>query len=224
MGGELIYDAADTHECRPCDHQPILLLDLDGPLADFDSAYYRLCVDMNVGVSPFTFGTDRAGQQHRFMDDDLLPEHADIGIEARNNYVNRPGWFIGLPPTLPDIGNRVNELAESFDVYICTKPLHKNPTCMDEKAAWLEHHIGDGWGKRMISTYDKSIVRGDVLLDDAINDAEAVRASWTPVVYPTPFNHPGSLHGQGWSRWSWGDPIERLANYGGTTLAEGYTG
>lgn len=34
-------------------------------------------------------------------------------------------------------------------------------------AQWLVEHIGDGWDRRLILTPDKSLVVGDILLDDA---------------------------------------------------------
>jgi 5'-nucleotidase len=120
-------------------------------------------------------------------------------------------WFYDLP-VVEGAVEGMKRLAEAADVWVCTKPLEANHYCRDGKAWWVHRHLGPEWESRLIIAPDKSMVRGDILLDDAINLDWLPRASWQPVVFPAPFNGDGS----DWSclpRWTWGDPIEHLLDY-----------
>lgn len=122
--------------------------------------------------------------------------------------IEAPGWFRGLPVT-PGAKSGVGQLLTAgVDIWVVTKPLEANPTCRDDKAAWLREHF-PMLERKLILAPDKSMIVGDVLLDDAINLEWILKAQWRPVVFRAPFNGSGSewhyLHS-----WSWGDPIEDL--------------
>lgn len=173
-----------------------LLMDMDGPLAGFDARFFAMC-DENQWPCDFT-------RFHRFATDHLSDEHARLArIE-----VNKSGWFRSLPPT-PGAQEGLTKLEKYADVWVCTKPLEANPTCRDEKAAWLVEHFGKRWEKKLIVTPDKSMIRGDILLDDAPRPEWYARASWTPVIFTMPWNGEGSQWGDR-PHWTWGDPYSEL--------------
>src|SRR5690606_26027440 len=96
-------------------------------------------------------------------------------------------------PVTPGAQEGVDALmAVGVDVWVCTKPLEVNPTCRDEKGAWLREHF-PMLEKRLIIAPDKSLVMGDILLDDAPSLEWARRATWMPVVFDAPFNRAGSI-------------------------------
>lgn len=178
---------------------PTFLLDMDGPMAGFDNRFFDLCDEFG-----WPYDCTRETQIHRFATDHLSREHAKL---ARAE-VNRPGWFRSLPVT-PGAQEGLPKLARVADVWICTKPLEANPACRDEKAAWLVEHFGREWERRLIITPDKSMVRGDILIDDAPHPDWYERASWLPVIFRMPWNGVGSK----WDdqpTWSWGDPVSEL--------------
>lgn len=168
-------------------------MDQDGPLADFDRQFFARC-EQNGWEMDCTVETQTA----RFATD-----HIPNGRERHlaRKMVDSPGWFSELPVT-PGAVDGLRELAEYAEVWICSKPLEANPTCRDEKAAWLARHFGKEWAARLILAPDKSLVHGDILLDDAIKPEWLERATWTPVVFPTPWND-GELPTAG--RWTWGN-------------------
>lgn len=179
---------------------PRILVDMDGPLADFDAAFYALCEG-----SEWPMHSTLADQCHRFATDCILdPEHARLARQ----YVNTSRWFLDLP-VVDGAAEGLDALADHADVWICTKPLEANPHCRDDKAAWIRRHLGTDWERRLVLTPDKSLVRGDVLLDDAIKLHWLETAEWQPVVFPTPWNGDGS-EWHGIRRWTWGDPIDEL--------------
>lgn len=176
----------------------VVLVDLDGVLADFDLTLWdRTRPHWPVGYHP-----DQ--QAHRFCTDHLTGAHK----RAVRAETYKPGFFADLTP-IDGAVEGFHALADHADVWICSKPLHGNPTCHSDKMAWVERWLGKDWGRRLILTPDKSMVRGDILLDDAPKLEWIPRAVWAPVVFTRPWNRAGSE----WEHlpdWSWDDPIQFL--------------
>ncbi len=179
-----------------------VLVDMDGPLADFDTLFFERCVQ-----NGYTLDCDITEQRHRFATDHI-PDRRER--ELARQMVNTSGWFKDLPVT-PGAQEGLELLDEFCDVWICTKPLEVNPTCRDDKAHWLGLNFGGRWVRRLIITPDKSLVQGDILLDDAPHITWLDKADWKPVIFPTPWNGEGS-DWAGHARWYWSDPIENLLN------------
>ena len=78
-----------------------------------------------------------------------------------------PGIFLGLRP-IPGALEVVNRLRwdTRFDVWILSAPSVKNPHCYTEKRLWVERHFDYQFAKRLILATDKSLLIGDVLVDD----------------------------------------------------------
>lgn len=181
--------------------KPILLLDMDGPLADFDRAFYEMCVESDYTLN-ITSLQDPA--RRRFMTDNI-PDPRERALARAT--VDTTHWFRHLPVT-PGAKDGVPELMEHFDVWVCTKPLEVNPWCRDDKYAWLVEHFPE-LHDRMIVAPKKRYVYGHVLLDDAPALDCAREAPWVPIVFSDVYNGTGSQ----WShlpRWSWGEPIDHV--------------
>ena len=56
--------------------------------------------------------------------------------------------------------------AQNIDPYILTAPSLYNPLSYTEKRLWVEDHLGFEWVKRLIISPDKSLLQGDLLIDD----------------------------------------------------------
>jgi 5'(3')-deoxyribonucleotidase len=178
--------------------RPTLLLDMDGPLADFDRHFWDRCT-----AEGFTFDVDGPEhQRHRYFTDHIPNRRERAQARA---LVDAPGWFADLPVTV-GAQEGVEELLSYFDVWVCTKPLEANPTCLNDKHAWLVRHFPALAG-RMITAADKSMILGEILLDDAPKPEWFDRAWWFPVIFPAPFNR-DQYEGQ--LGWGWGDPIDTL--------------
>lgn len=181
-------------------HKPVVLVDMDGPLAGFDERFFEVCHD-----NGWELHSDVHTQCHRFATDCLVnPDH----IKLARKMVEETHWFADLPVT-PGCQEGIEALAKVADVWICTKPLEANRNCRDDKAAWIEKHLGYRWLERMILAPNKGMVRGDVLLDDAIKLPWLAYAEWEPVVFPMPWNGEGTDWAE-FRRWSWDQPIEDL--------------
>jgi len=82
---------------------------------------------------------------------------------------SREGFYRGLRPIEGAIA-AMDTLLKSANVkpYILTSPSIYNPLSYTEKRLWVEDHLGFEWVKRLIISPDKSLLIGDVLIDDHI--------------------------------------------------------
>jgi 5'-nucleotidase len=207
--------ASNTHSDRiAMSDGLIVLVDQDGPLADFDAAFYAMCRDYDIDMHGVIPHPDFRCEVHRFATDCIAD--SNLRHQART-HVDTVPWFRDLP-VVPGAVDGINALAAHpavSDVFICTKPLESNTSCRDDKAAWVRRHLGGDWERRLILAPDKSMVRGHILLDDAPKPQWFKFAEWTPVVYPTSWNSPGGVFStkaevNDAPRWQWGDPVESL--------------
>jgi len=81
------------------------------------------------------------------------------------------GFFSTLEP-IKDGVETVKELMEHFDVYILTRPSVKNPLCYTEKRIWVENYFGLEFCENLIMACDKSMIKGDYLIDDTTGNGQ----------------------------------------------------
>lgn len=182
---------------------PTFLVDMDGPLAAFDKKYFDL-----AATNGWPMDADLDTQVHRFASGHILDSDHRKQATA---IVNSSGWFRDLP-VVDGAAEGMWRLHQVANVWICTKPLEANPTCRDEKGAWLAEHFGEEWLDRLIITPNKAMVRGDLLLDDAPHIGWLEHAEWKSIIYPTPYNRTGSE----WSHlpeWSWDRDVDELLDH-----------
>lgn len=92
--------------------------------------------------------------------------HRDIAKNPRQVFPqSRFGFFTELEPLSGAIEG-FKELQKTYDVWICTRPSVQNLTSYSEKAYWLRKYFGDEILQKTVMTSNKSIVKGDYLIDD----------------------------------------------------------
>jgi 5'-nucleotidase len=104
------------------------------------------------------------------------------------------GFYRGLKP-LTNAIQSYKTLEEIYDVRILTRPSYKNLHCYTEKAQWVLHHLGEKAQEKMILAPDKSLLKGDILIDDEINAGQlgfegrlirfghAPTENWTKIIH-----------------------------------------
>lgn len=112
----------------------------------------RIMVDMDGVLCDFAGAYHRSRQQ---KPDVMFPQSI-------------PGIFQTLEPIAGAI-DAVNRLRNSFDVWILSAPSVRNPHCYSEKRIWIEKHFDLAFAYRLILAHDKSLVVGDVLIDDHVS-------------------------------------------------------
>lgn len=160
--------------------RPVVLLDMDGVLADFDGHIRAVWPHEDLPLIP---DADR----REFY---IARDHPEYPKRLFRDITTTPGFFRSLPPMAGAMA-AVEALMERAEVYVCTAPMASAPSCADEKRAWIAEHMPGGhryWAHRTIITNDKTLVYGDALVDDR-PEVEGHRfPDWVHVVYRQPYN------------------------------------
>lgn len=134
------------------------LFDLDGTLADYDG---QLIEDLRKIASP--------------IEPEIYNVHNNYPyLEARRHVItNQRGWWLGLKK-LP-IGFEILDACKyiGYKINILTKGPSSKYHAWSEKLEWVHNHIGKDYIEGVTVTHDKSLVYGDILVDDYPDYVEA---------------------------------------------------
>ena len=79
-------------------------------------------------------------------------------------------------------------------------PQYEN--CVLEKYHWVSEHLGPDWINNIILTRDKTIVRGDILIDDIPEPKGIEKPEWEHVLFDSPYNrHITGKRRMTWDNW-----------------------
>lgn len=81
------------------------------------------------------------------------------------------GFFLKLEE-IPGAIEGFKKLQDHFDVWILTRPSIWNIGCYTEKAAWVLEHLGFDTLEKLILSCNKSLLKGDYLIDDMDGDGQ----------------------------------------------------
>jgi 5'(3')-deoxyribonucleotidase len=163
----------------------VILLDVDGVLADFTGAVLRV-------------GNKFSGMQKTHEDVtmwDIWKVFPDRCKEDILKEVSSAGFCSGLE-CLPHAKKMVSNLREMGDVYAVTSPWHSSPTWCWERTLWLLEHFGFE-ANQVVHTHEKRLVRGDVLIDDRVETIKAWDAevgNILGILWDAPYNRSEKVH------------------------------
>ncbi len=153
---------------------------MDDVLADFDREF----LNRWKKKYPDKFYIPLEKRNLFYMKDQYPP---DVWELVREVYTS-PGFIRSLP-AVPGSANAINELSErGFDVFICTSPLSHYENCVLEKYEWVDEHLGRDWIKKLILTKDKTLIKGEILIDDRPEVEGAATPEWEHVLFDRPYN------------------------------------
>lgn len=154
-----------------------ILVDMDMVLADFNASLtHRISQETDIEPIPLEAITTKD------LQDSYPVEHRD---RIRAIY-HSPGFFLNLQPVKGAI-EAMGYLRERSELFICTAPLKVYDNCVLEKYRWVEEKLGLDMVRRVVMTRDKTLVIGDVLIDDRI-PAGSKQPTWEHVLYDQPSN------------------------------------
>lgn len=82
------------------------------------------------------------------------------------------GFFLELPViynSVETVKSLQNDYDGNFDIWFLTAPSTHNPMSYAEKNYWIRINFGQAWCDKLIICPDKSLLRGDYLIDDNIS-------------------------------------------------------
>ena len=156
----------------------IILVDMDGVLADYNGGIEKELKRRGMWAP--------AEEQFKnfYYADNCLQEYGAV-IETIQR---QKGFTFDLEP-IQGGKEALEKMVElGHEVRICTAPFGDYQITMPEKLAWAEHKIGKDWARRIILARDKTLVRGDVLIDDKPEITGIVKPFWEHVLYTQSYN------------------------------------
>jgi len=153
-----------------------ILVDMDAVIAHWGDEFDR-CLDAFLEEAA---GIPRTKDQ---ADWDLT-----LGRTAREKVIikaimQEAGFYERLKPIPGAKAALKGALKAGHDVRIVSSPYVSNPTCASDKLNWLVKHYGSHWASRLVLTNDKTIVRGDVLIDDKPVITGSMEPEWEHIVF-----------------------------------------
>lgn len=120
------------------------------------------------------FNESNIGKKRVYIDmDGVLCDFYGAAAKSIVNNPNRKypqskiGFFVKLDPLEKAIES-FNKLSEKYDVWILTRPSFRNTHSYTEKADWVLKNLGFKALEKTIFSGDKSLLKGDYLIDDQI--------------------------------------------------------
>lgn len=198
--------------------RPTILLDCDGPLADFTGAYLSAFCDETGRVA-----TEELVDRWDIHECEFFVYAADqIGLDASalrrlvDAHVVRPGFCSSIKPR-PEAQHAVFRLHEIADVYVVTSPWHSSVTWMHERLHWCVRHFGIAPG-HVIQAGRKHLIRGDIFVDDKPSHVAEWQAAWplsAALLFDLPHNRQSAPFGVVRAGWpTIVEVAERIARYG----------
>ncbi|PQB04401.1 5' nucleotidase, NT5C type [Aureitalea marina] len=153
----------------------IIFVDMDEVIADSYGHFIRLYnQEFNASLQMKNIHFGEAWQN--------VPEEHQSRVKE---YHWEPGFFSDLDP-LPGSQEVLEEIATIHDVYIATAAT-QFPNSLREKSDWLDHYFPFIHWRNRILCGDKSILKGDVLIDDRSYNLESFEGR--SIMFASPHNN-----------------------------------
>lgn len=106
--------------------------------------------------------------------------------------------FTGKMIPLPGAVAAVHKLAQlGYSIFFCTTLVTDNSDAMKDRVHWIGDHFGKEWMEKVIFTKDKTMVRGDFLIDDSpFKTKGSTEPLWKLIVFDVKYNKNDPCYGR----------------------------
>lgn len=171
-----------------------LLVDMDGVIADFEKSFLTKFREKYHDKQFIPLD-----KRTTFSLIDQYPK--ELRKEVESIYFD-PDFYRSLPPIDGSLEALFQIKKTEIEVFICTSPLSNYENCVLEKYQWVDEKLGKDWIKKLIITKDKTIVKGDFLIDDKPLIKGVETPIWEHIIYTQPYNlNENSKRRLTWENW-----------------------
>jgi 5'-nucleotidase len=149
----------------------VALVDMDGVVADLEGGLHDYI------AANFPKAIRRSDVSNIWA---VEEQYDNLSREALTPLFDSERFFLDLPVVEGAIEG-VNALAEVAEVFFCSTPT-SSVYCGGEKQVWIAKHFPN-FKRRLILTKDKTVVRGDILIDDKPEITGYFEPTWKHVLY-----------------------------------------
>lgn len=178
---------------------------MDDTIADFTGSLIdKISKKINIDIKH-----DLYNENKDFIHPLVHPKYKNIALEIYKS----ENFFFELQPITGSIEN-IMKLMQKYDVFFCSSPTNKNENSIRDKYKWINKYFGKEHTKKIICTKDKTLIYGDILIDDKVLITGVMKPMWKHIVMNTLDNYDIDLTGLNKQRLnSWNDIISVLEQY-----------
>lgn len=161
--------------------KPITILwDQDGVQQNWTAGLNKMLLKLDPGF-PIVPDENRLNYNHL-----MQPGGSKEVLKAA---LHHPELYSSLE-IIPETIEAMKQIDEDdrFIQRICTMPEVMNPGCASSKIEAVADYLGGDWPSRIIMTSDKTLIRGDFLIDDKPSITGAMAPKWKHILFDRPYN------------------------------------
>lgn len=158
-----------------------VLVDMDGVVVDWGASYNRALDSWGSQAD----GISRHKDQRSFNLHEGLTFEEGLIVDSVMSTLD----YSDMAPIDGAVETLHGMLEFGHDVMICTSPWLPNENCVSDKIKWIQYYLGPGWDERVIITKDKTVIKGDLLIDDKpVITGRENNPDWMHVIFDQPYN------------------------------------
>ncbi|MBT4166358.1 5'-3'-deoxyribonucleotidase [archaeon] len=157
----------------------IVLVDMDDVMADTSEYLYETLMVRYPNVLEFKVPRKKFDIKDEYSFGNLLKVESVL-------------YSLDFQSSIPPVKGSLDAVREihkrGHDVVFCSTPHKYYETSVLQKYQWLENHLGKPFDRKLILTEDKTLIRGDLLIDDKPEINGLRFPSWEHILFATSYN------------------------------------